>query len=661
MGKRAFFWSLVLVLLIAFGARVYQLDHQSFWNDEGNSVSLSSRSIQLIIEGTASDVHPPLYYLVLRGWWPLVGQSDFALRYISVTAGVLQVAATVAIGRIWLSRAGALGVGILVALSPPLVYYSQEARMYALLGAVATLSMLVLLKGVSAKERGENGQWTMQHTGSLNTDTDPPTTAYRLPLTVYCLLTTLGLYTHYVYPAVMLAQGFIVLLWAVAQFGFDMRLIWQKSWRWLAAVMVALLVYAPWLPIFLRTGSSTREAGSAGAAEFLTQTAFWLIGGPFARLSVGGPFYPFVALVFAVGLLAVLVVKKRVVFGAALIWMAVPIFLMLVVGATDDNYRKFLTVVVPAVWLFMFLTIEWLGGFLPHRQHIETWAGTLVLLIVPVWGTVDLLQNPENFRDDYRGMVGQIIADNRENPAVILNAPNQWEVVNWYMGDDPNVTLYPLPKSKRPDDQIRQEVTAVIDQHSFVYAAFWGFEGFDPNRTVERTLDELAFKSTDQWMGDVRFVTYGVLGDFLPDETNQPDLEIYEPFYLPELGGASGVRLNWVEASGAEFRPGDVIGLAFEWEAVAEIDGRYKVFIHLLNSDGVLVAQRDAEPVGNLKPTDGWEVGEVVLDQHGVLIPAGLPAGQYTLVMGLYDVRPPNGRLTMQGSDTVTIGEITLK
>ncbi|MEM8861575.1 MAG: glycosyltransferase family 39 protein, partial [Chloroflexota bacterium] len=245
MGKQAYRWGLVIVLLIAFGARVYRLDQQSFWNDEGNSASLSGRSAQLIIEGTASDVHPPLYYLILRGWWPLAGQTDFSLRYISVVAGVLQVAATIAIGRMWLSRTGALGVGILVSLSPPLVYYSQEARMYGLLGAIATFSMLTLLKGIKYEVESK------KYEGAPHT--------YHLSLiTSYCLLNILGLYTHYVYPAVILAQGCIVLLWTIAQAGFDVRSIRQKSWRWLVSVIVALLVYAPWFPIFLRTGSSTR-------------------------------------------------------------------------------------------------------------------------------------------------------------------------------------------------------------------------------------------------------------------------------------------------------------------------------------------------------------------------------------------------------------------
>ncbi|MCA9998349.1 MAG: glycosyltransferase family 39 protein [Anaerolineales bacterium] len=91
--------ALLFVLLLALGLRFYRLDAQSFWNDEGNSVRLSERTIPLIIEGTASDIHPPLYYLLLRGWRELLGETEFGLRSLSAFAGVLTVAGVVGLAR----------------------------------------------------------------------------------------------------------------------------------------------------------------------------------------------------------------------------------------------------------------------------------------------------------------------------------------------------------------------------------------------------------------------------------------------------------------------------------------------------------------------------------------------------------------------------------
>ncbi|MFK7803794.1 MAG: glycosyltransferase family 39 protein, partial [Anaerolineae bacterium] len=371
-------WWLIAVLLLAFGARVYRIDHQSFWNDEGNSASLSSRSVSLIIEGTASDVHPPLYYLVLRAWWPLAGQTDFSLRMISAVAGLIQVAATIAIGRLWLSRKGAIAAGLLLALSPPLIYYSQEARMYALLGAIATCSMLVLFRGL----KKENSQSKLAYSA------------------VFAFLTVLGLYTHYVYPAVIAAQGLIVFMsFEGLQRKPSLELvnsIFNQFWHWLAAVVVALLAYAPWLPIFLRTGSSTRAAGDALPADFLHETAYWLAMGPFAELN---PLWLmgviFTGVYFAGGVIALLSVQFRQRIIVALIWLTIPIMLMLAVGATDENYRKFLTVVVPAVYLVIILGGEWLDKVTPLVKGSNVVWSVVFIMPILMFGVWDLYTDPQ--------------------------------------------------------------------------------------------------------------------------------------------------------------------------------------------------------------------------------------------------------------------------
>ncbi|MBN1316048.1 MAG: hypothetical protein JXA42_11285, partial [Anaerolineales bacterium] len=52
-------WIMLVILLAAFALRIYRLDAQSFWNDEGNSARIAERSVQLILEGSAADIHPP--------------------------------------------------------------------------------------------------------------------------------------------------------------------------------------------------------------------------------------------------------------------------------------------------------------------------------------------------------------------------------------------------------------------------------------------------------------------------------------------------------------------------------------------------------------------------------------------------------------------------
>ena len=73
------------------------------------------------------------------------------------------------------------------------------------------------------------------------------------------------------------------------------------------------------------------------------------------------------------------------------------------------------------------------------------------------------------------------------------------------------------------------------------------------------------------------------------------------------------------------------------WQCVAALPQHYRVFVHLLNAQGQLVAQSDAEPAGWTRPTTGWLPGEFVVDAHQLQLPAALAAGSYTLQAGLYD------------------------
>ncbi|MCW5847279.1 MAG: glycosyltransferase family 39 protein [Anaerolineae bacterium] len=82
---------------------------------------------------------------------------------------------------------------------------------------------------------------------------------------------------------------------------------------------------------------------------------------------------------------------------------------------------------------------------------------------------------------------------------------------------------------------------------------------------------------------------------------------------------------------------GGLLNLTFYWQATAEPQDDYVVFVHLVDAAGTIVSQTDSVPVGGARPTSGWRAGEVVADSHALPIPAGLPPGDYHVNAGLYD------------------------
>jgi hypothetical protein len=86
-----------------------------------------------------------------------------------------------------------------------------------------------------------------------------------------------------------------------------------------------------------------------------------------------------------------------------------------------------------------------------------------------------------------------------------------------------------------------------------------------------------------------------------------------------------------------EAAPGSSMALELTWQALAETQISYRVFVHLRDSAGGVRAQADGVPVGWTRPTTGWLPGEYLLDPYGLALPNELEAGAYHLVAGLYD------------------------
>lgn len=206
--------AVVLLALAALGLRAWRLDGQSLWYDEGISVALAQRDLLTIARNAAADIHPPLYYYLLHIWTPLVGQSEFAVRWLSVAIGTLLPLLTYRVGRLYRNEAGLLAA-FFVAVSPILVYYSQEARMYILMASLGALAAYLAARVLH--------------------DARP---SYRLWV-AYVAIAILTAYSHYYGLTVLLALN----LYAAVVIAFGNR---RRALPWLAANGIAALAFTPW-------------------------------------------------------------------------------------------------------------------------------------------------------------------------------------------------------------------------------------------------------------------------------------------------------------------------------------------------------------------------------------------------------------------------------
>lgn len=214
-------WVPILVLAVAL--RFYNLTSAAIWGDEGSSLLLSEYAAADLWFHAAHDVHPPLYFFMLRGWIELFGDSIWSIRSMSAIPGAIAVGLGIWLTRQLTTRRAAVLAGILLALLPTAVRYSQEVRMYSLLGVWLLGATLALVYWVRQPER----------------------TRY---LAAYVVLMSAGFYTHYFTALCVLVHWAYLALLSSAQ-SPGQRLLTRPAW-WVANAAI-VVVYLPWLPNLL--------------------------------------------------------------------------------------------------------------------------------------------------------------------------------------------------------------------------------------------------------------------------------------------------------------------------------------------------------------------------------------------------------------------------
>ncbi|MBI2861629.1 MAG: glycosyltransferase family 39 protein [Chloroflexi bacterium] len=602
---------------LAFALRLFRLDIQSLWYDEGVSVVLAGRDILQIARDTATDIHPPLYYWLLHFWIAITGNSEFAVRFLSLASGVLAVTLIYQLGRHLVSPAGGLVAAVLMAASPLLVFYSQEARMYAQAVALSALSALLCWRVL------EGGQRRL------------------IDWLAFILASLALLYTHYFGAAVLAFENAY----------FFLRLFPNRRLLlpWLAAQAAIVLAFVPWL---LQISTTRFAYYSSG------QTMPWLevVRRLFNDFSFG-PAMPASATVtilslatLGFGALALALQNpQRLLFLGA--YLFVPWAALATYGLQPAAYSpKFALVAAPAFFALLASGVEgaarWAArGFRRWRLGIAT--GTIVAaFLIVAWallaarGLHAVYYDQRLARDNYRGLAAFITALERPSDAIVLNAPGQIDIFGYYYHGQ--LTEYPLPQ-QRPIDEAAtgSQLSQIAQAHDRIWVVLWAEPESDPNRFIEHWLDRTGYKAIDRWYGGVRLALYQMDGGGLPQET------------AAGLSFGDAILLERYRLGTSTLSPGEVLPLTLFWQATQPISQRYTVFAHLIDEQEYLWGQRDSEPNVGAQPSNTWKVGEPVMDRLGVLALPGTPPGQYRLEIGLYDPTTGQRLPIRQGGTTV--------
>jgi 4-amino-4-deoxy-L-arabinose transferase-like glycosyltransferase len=290
---------------VGLALRCFAINGNSFWYDEAYTAMLTRSSLGALASGAAGDGgNPPLYWLIMRVWFTIFGDSEAALRSFSVICGVATIPLLGLLGhRLFGATAGLLAAG-LWAISPLSVELSNEARCYALLHLLIVLNTLCLMRW--AEER----RWRS--------------------FAAYSLTTFLCCYCHYY--ALLLPPAYLMML---ASSPRHRRLILP----WAGAMAIAAILWLPWLGPFLRQlhqpGNLVRY-GDRWPLQFIVTPLAFSLGRTFAWrdspswLLAGGMLISLAAFV-APALYGLWRARdRRWVVTLLLAWLALPYFLPLI-------------------------------------------------------------------------------------------------------------------------------------------------------------------------------------------------------------------------------------------------------------------------------------------------------------------------------------------
>lgn len=610
-------WTATLVLLVATTLRFYRLTAQSFWADEGNSISLAQRSLVLVTRGAAHDIHPPLYYYLLWGWIRIFGDGEFAVRALSAVLGVALVYVTWLLGCRLSGRRVGLLASFLAAISPYQVYYSQEARMYVLAALLGALSVYLFVRLLEDASRGRGA-------------------GFLLPAS-WVLVTAGGLYTHYSFPVIVLMENVIFALWLVRT--WQRGQAWRRLMGWAGLQLAAFALYAPWLPIAYRQLTAWPALSPAYSPAFIAGEALRLLS--LGRTVTPGGLTSWLLAGFAALCLLGLFPGGRdkwdkraaadPLFATLLpaFYTVTPALMMIALSlAGRPAYRpKFFLVASPAFCIML------ARGILVLWKSRTRWLRVGWAIVAVTFVAAASFVSLHNYyfdsryaRDDYRGIVHTITAMERPGDAILLNAPNQWEVVNYYYHG--NAPLYPLARRRPLDpEQTTADLEKILAQHDRLFVLYWATDESDPTRFIETWLDAHTYKAWDAWYGRVRLAIYAV-----PRAASAEDMRPLDV----RLGQA--IALRGYALLSETVAAGDILQLTLFWEALEIPPARYKVFVQVLDAQDHIVGQHDSEPGGGLHLTINWKPGEQITDNYGVLIKADTPPGRYRLVVGMYDL-----------------------
>jgi hypothetical protein len=616
-------WWLVALLILGAGFALRGVDLMSLqvFVDEPLHIGRAQEISTGVNLFAGLDQNKWLYGFFLALFKPNPATGYWIGRWVSGLWGLFSIALCIALGRVIDGRRVGLLAGLLYAVVPLATFHERQALVDPMMTAATTFSMVVTFHLIRRPRWWHGVLLTLAFVVARLTK--PAMLPFLpLPLVAFAL---------FIRPRSRL------------------RDLLKASGMWAAAVAITLgateLVYV----LAARAGVFPREVLQVSLANTVLEKLHDpdVIAGVLDDLGVLAEIHILyvgwliLALVALACLWAILAPRKRwretlYLLIPGLLFTAMPL-LATRPTRTGEIASRYLLMDLSAL-----VTLAALGlslGLERLPKQVSRWAlpvGVAALLVFPLRFNRTLLRDPlaphftrydrrvyidEYWIKNYQGLADEMNA-NPTDRTVLVYPPNydfpMKEVVPF-----PVVALNePWPLTPQKADHLIADLNLPEDAYVdlVLYDPFFG----DPRRLVSREMQKVAYPiGPEEWHGMLYYQPY---------ITGSDELEM-QPM-KGEFEGVIALEAGMVEPQSS---PGGVVRMAFQWRSPVPIEDSFKVFTHIVDPDGQIVAQHDDIPGDGLYPTDTWEPGQAIVDRYAIRLPEDIPPGRYEVRIGLYD------------------------
>ncbi len=616
----------IIILFLAAAVGVYHIQTQSIWFDEGwSAYSAIQPNLQSAID--SDKTNPPLYYIIVNITAHGFGDSEFALRWVSLAFGLLGIALAFQLGKQLFNARAGLMAALLCTLSPLLWWASQEARMYTLLALLVLMCAFAWHKLIPDASSTRRWRWWLM-----------------LWLSELALL-----YAHNTGPVVVLWLNTITLIaWLMnyiqVRRHMSSSLSTQHSVRstiffWFGGQIAVAVLWSPYfINRFLRLSEANSAVTSTSPFTLDELGRLWqaLWTGTWAMV---GHEPLLVALSGIAFILALLLIPWRkanarwlvlhVVILTAGLWLALSVL-------GNEVHGRYLVMIAPL------LLVAIAAGLFPEPHptlrpfsFLSTPYSVLSTLFFGAAFVVALhfaTTNPAYQHDDARGMV-QYYADHltANDSALMWSYADRYELAYYWGRLGVKAKRITLPEGADLDT-----VLPLLPKSGDVALNIWYTQRADYRGMMGCLLGEGTVNEPE------RFETYGMTNLLFHAPT------LYAPVLKPLDVSSSLAKISAV----ADVQPASsdrALCLPIQITLTQPTNVDLKAAVSIQNHFGSEIAHTDAIFADRVQRTSSQLPAGMVLTAYALLrLPYGAPAGDYTVHIRLYDeqVQPSGYALT---------------